>query len=504
MTEAPTASQGSSFGLGGEDGAFETEAPLVPLLKRHQVQVLLEAGHSQAEVSEATDLSVRTVRRIAIEAPVEHVDNRAERRKRRVGRPSLAAPFRAFVSELVRKEPSLLSVEVLRRTKLQGYPGSKSALYALLREVRPRKARVGMRFEGLPGEFSQHDFGEIRITFANDEQKVIRFFASRLKWSRWVIVTLVSNETAETLVRTLLDHFIAFGGIPLCAVFDRPKTVALSWSKDGTITEWNPIFAHAAMEIGFTAEVCWPSAPNQKGSVENIVGWVKGSFFKQRRFHDLEDLKQQLGEWLTEVNDSRPCRATGQIPTERLVQDRSRLRPPRCTAQALALRIPVQVGPTAEVSYDGRGYSMPPEAAGLSGTLYLYRERIRIVAGRFEALHPRFGLPGSVSRLPEHRAAHLAAIAGKRGKRYLKRQQVLEVGQSAVSFLTELVHRNPQGWIREVDELHEMLQALGAEPLERAFRAALESGRCDSRFVAQTLGWNGLGPRGHATMGSPR
>jgi hypothetical protein len=70
--------------------------------------------------------------------------------------------------------------------------------------------------------------------------------------------------------------------------------------------------------------------------------------------------------------------------------------------------------------------------------------------------------------LPEHRAAHLAAIAGKRGKRYFKRQQVLEVGEAAVSFLTEVVHRNPQGWIGEVDQLHLMLQELGPQALHRA------------------------------------
>jgi len=473
------------------DGASEKEVRVVPLLRRHQVQVLLEVGHSQAEVSEFAGLSLRSVRRIATEPAVEHVDNRQEHAKRRIGRPSLAEPLRAFVAELLAKEPDLLSVEILRRAKLEGYTGAKSALYGLVRELRPHRVRVGMRFEGLPGEFSQHDFGEIRVSFLNGEQKIIHFFASRLKWSRWIIVTLVADETAETLMRTLLDHFLAFGGVPLCAVCDRAKTVAISWGKDGVVKEWNPTFAQAAMEIGFTAEVCWPHAPRQKGSVENLVGWVKGSFFKQRRFHDQEDLEKQLGEWMLEVNEQRPCRATGVIPAVRLVEDRARLRPPRCSPQQLALRVPIQVGPTAEVCYDGRAYSIPPEAAGLAGTLYPYRDRIRIVSGRFEALHYRYGPPGSVSRLPEHRAAHLAAISGKRGKRYLKRQQLLELGEAAMAFLTEIVHRRPRGWIVEVDQLHEMLQGVGAERMAKAFRAAVQTQSFQVRFLQQCLGWTG-------------
>jgi transposase len=491
MRGSPLVVLGSTAPIVRGDETFVEEVSVVPMVQRLKVQALLEGGVSQERIRKLSGLKMRTIQRIGAEPPVEQIDDRTERDRRSIGRPSLTEPFRSFVTDVLQKEPRLLSVEVLRRAKLQGYAGSKSALYAVVREIRPRELRVGMRFEGLPGEFSQHDFGEIRVSYLNGEQKLIRFFASRLKWSRWIVVTLVVDETAETLIRTLLDHFMVFGGVPLCAVFDRPKTVALRWGKDGVVTEWNPIFAQAAMEIGFTAEVCWPYQPQQKGSVENLVGWVKGSFFRQRRFHDEEDLRRQSEEWQREVNETRPCRATGQIPAARLTEDRARLRPPRCLPEKLALRVPVQVGPTAEVSYNGRGYSMPPEAAGLPGTLYLYRERIRIVAGRFEATHERFGPPGTVSRLPEHRAAHLAAIAGKRGKRYLKRQQVLEVGEAAVSFLTEVVHRNPQGWIGEVDQLHQMLQGLGPQALDRAFRAALDSGRCDVPFVAQSLGWNG-------------
>jgi hypothetical protein len=35
----------------------------------------------------------------------------------------------------------------------------------------------------------------------------------------------------ETLVRALVDHLAAFGGIPLVTVFDRPKTIALRWGR---------------------------------------------------------------------------------------------------------------------------------------------------------------------------------------------------------------------------------------------------------------------------------
>jgi hypothetical protein len=159
-----------------------------------------------------------------------------------------------------------------------------------------------------------------------------------------------------------------------------------------------------------------------KGSVENLVGWVKGSFFKQRRFLDRADLEQQLREWLAETNTMRPSRATGVPPAERIADERARLRPLKIAPADLALRIPVSVSPMGVVMHDGHPYSMPPDAIGLPGTLYLYRDRVRIVAGRFSAEHERKFQPGDGSILPEHRAQRVAAVSGKRARRYLQRQ----------------------------------------------------------------------------------
>jgi transposase len=324
--------------------------------------------------------------------------------------------------DVLARDPDLLSVEILRRAKLNGYAGGKTALYDLISALRPTTVRPLVRFEGLPGEFTQHDFGQVDVRFLDGARHRVHFFASRLKYSRWVEVTIVPDERAETLVRALVDHFALIGGIPLLAVFDRPKKGALKWGKDGQVTEWNALFAGVALDLGLGIEVCWTSSPEQKGSVENLVGWVKGSFFKQRRFLDDADLWAQLADWRTEVNTQRPCRATGAIPAVRLDEERPRLRAVKIAPADLALRMPVVVGPTAAVLHETHSYSMPPDAIGIPGTLFLYRDRVRIVAGRFEAVHQRVFVPHAKSTLPEHRAQHVAAVSGKRAKRYLQRE----------------------------------------------------------------------------------
>jgi len=444
------------------------------MLKRHEVEILLKAGHSKAEVARLAGVSLRSVNRIAEEAPVVHVDDAAEREKRGIGRPSIVEDFRKAVVKILEEKPDLPSLEILRRVREAGYQGGKTVLYALVASVRPKKVKPLIRFEGLPGEFSQHDFGQVDVAFLDGSTRRVHFFASRLKYSRFIRVSVVKDETVESLVRNLAEHLDSWGGAPLLCVFDRPKTVALKWQRNGEVTEWNPVFAYVMLEMGIGVELCWPQQPNQKGAVENLVGFVKSSFFKVRCFHDPADLEQQLVAWHREVNQERPCRATGVIPAMLLTEEAPRLRSLKVRPKDLALRIPVYVGPTGTVLHDGHPYSMPPEAISMPATLYLYANRVRIVAGRYEVNHPRKFVAHEGSTLAAHLAALVAAVSGKRGKRYLKRQQLLELGEPAFLYLTEIVHRRPRQWFFDVDRLHDILQSYGAEVLRRAMEQGLQ------------------------------
>jgi hypothetical protein len=116
---------------------------------------------------------------------------------------------------------------------------------------------------------------------------------------------------------------------------------------------------------------------------------------------------------------------------------------------------------------------------------------VRIVAGRYAAEHPRQFVANEGSSLAEHRAAMVAAVSGKRGKRYLKRQQLLELGEPAIRYLTEIVHRRPQAWFQDVDRLHQILQSHGPEVLRRALEEGLKEQIFGAfyvdRFVQQEL-----------------
>lgn len=458
---------------------------------RYAVQHLLRAGVKAREVAHQIGTSLRSVRRIAREALSDGAsDERSGQPGRRPGRPRVTEQIRAWVRTLVEAEPTIPPGEVWRRLRDHETPLGLSTVYRVLDAVRATiPTEVLVRFEGVAGEFAQFDFGETRVHLTDGTPHVVHFAAYRLKYSRWIHVVVVHNERIEALVRALLDSFQHAGpGVPLRVVFDNPKTVVLR-REDGRPV-WNATLAQVAIDYGFTVELCTPRQPQQKGSVENLVGFVKRSFFAARRFLDLHsDLPRQLAEWLLEVNTVRPCRATKEIPAARLATEQGRLKPLAVAPNEYGLRFAVTVGPTAMVTHQGIRYAMPAAACGLPATLVLYPERVKIstAGARHEAIHLRFPSVGAVSYLPGQRAAQLQAVFGKRKRLYFMRERLLELGPVGEAYLTELVHQRPHTWPGDVERLFALLEELGDDRFRVVLQRALMQRTFGAEYVIRVV-----------------
>lgn len=75
------------------------------MIKRHEVQVLLKAGHSCQEVVELTGVSIASVYRIRREATVDHVDDERARLERGIGRHSKASQYQAQLRQWLAEDP---------------------------------------------------------------------------------------------------------------------------------------------------------------------------------------------------------------------------------------------------------------------------------------------------------------------------------------------------------------------------------------------------------------
>ena len=461
-------------------------------LERFIVQKFRQQNIPQKQVRDLTGVSERSISRIEREPQVNEIDEATFRKSRNLGRPSTVAQYEDQIREWL-EEPRNpedgppKSQEILARLRQQGYTGGKTAAYELVRRLRPQtKPKPILRFEGLPGEFSQHDFGQRWVTFTDGSRKLIRFFASRLKYSRYVDIQIVENEQQETVVRSLLQAFEHFGGVPMIGVFDNMSSAVKSREnrEDGTVkVDWTERFGQLAVDCGLVPLACWPYRPQEKGSVENLVGFVKGNFFCGRSFKDVEDLKDQLQAWMSYVNDERPCDATGEIPAERL--KREPLQPLHHQAETYAFKVTAVVRPTARVHYRGLEYSVPADTIGQAVTLHLQQSQVAIYLGdRHLATHPRFPENGKSSVLSDH-AQEL--FQSRRGKPYAQRQLLLDLAPLVEPYLTELVHRRPLAWEDDVDATYQLYQRIGRSELLAAVELAIEQRCFGSEYLLEIV-----------------
>lgn len=144
------------------------------------------------------------------------------------------------------------------------------------------------------------------------ESMVFRLAAEVL---RYALVTVVPNQDAETLVRTLPAHFGQIGGLPLLAVFGRPRTIVTkSDPQTGPVLGWNPTFAEVTARLGVAVEVCWPYQPRQKWCLGNLVGWVKAPYSRCVGVWTWTICRCSYGRGTRKLTSSAPAAPPGTFP----------------------------------------------------------------------------------------------------------------------------------------------------------------------------------------------
>src|SRR5262245_4330825 len=101
------------------------------------------------------------------------------RARKGVGRKTvLSGHFRKLIDEALAAEPAMQVSELLRRLRSEhGYTAGKNPVYAYVAAHRPRpKAPLPVvRFEGVAGEFAQHDFGTLTVPYTDGTREELTF-----------------------------------------------------------------------------------------------------------------------------------------------------------------------------------------------------------------------------------------------------------------------------------------------------------------------------------------
>ena len=458
---------------------------MLQFMERSTIYYLKQKGWTNVQIAEFTGHHRDTIARVLR----EDVEKQPQTRHRS----SAAAVFDAQIAEWL--DQNLLvsrMLELARADAEHPYSGGDTAFYDYVRKVRRARKQtphdLALRFEGVPGEFLQIDWGEVRnMAFSKPELEgqTRYFFAARLKYSRFMYVSFHSDMREETLLRCLIGCFQTIGGVPWVVVTDNMKTAVLGRTAQHEPI-WNPAYQKLAAEFHFHPEACAPASGNQKGAVENLVKYVKGNFVAGRTFHDDTDLAEHCTQWLSHVNTERPSDATGQEPVVRLSEEQAAFGALPATAQDYGFFDCVVVSREGLVAIETNRYSVPAHLIGRVLTARIHATRIELFADQ------RTG--GNACQIAQQHAriitpAHFeAAFRTKpRGRVMVYRDWLCDLAPVVSSYVRELCHKRRSEMKEQLITLYELAQDSGLADFVAALELAAEQQMYGAEYVRAIL-----------------
>ncbi|HET8625985.1 MAG TPA: IS21 family transposase [Thermomicrobiales bacterium] len=454
---------------------------MLKYMDRSTIYYLKQKGWTNTQIAALMGHHRDTIARVLREP----VDREPTRR----ARPSAVAAFHEQIEGwLDRRLPVRRMLELAREDPDHPYRGSDAAFYQYVRPLaaarRALPGDVALRFEGLPGELLQLDWGAARqfpFTAPALAGQTRYFFAARLKYSRWMWVRFTADMQEETLLRCLVACFVELGGVPWVVTSDNMKTITLGRDAQHQPL-WHPAYRKFAAEFAFHPAVCAPAAANQKGAVENLVKFVRSNFLAGRAFHDDAELAAQVAAWLRRVNEERPSGATGRPPAALLAAERPHLGPLPPAAHDYGLVDSVLVSHEGLVTIATNRYSVPAHLVGRALTARLYPARIELYAGaELVATHPRHGGRHARIVVPEHYEAVFALKPRARALVY--RDWLVALAPAVADYVALLCRRRYGEMEAQLCALYDLAQQLDRARFLRAVERALAQEAVGAEYV---------------------
>ena len=454
---------------------------MLQFMDRATIHYLNLKGWSNVEIAEFVGHHRDTIARVLREP----LDQQPAPRQRTSAIAVFDAQIRTWLDQ---KWSVQRMLEVARVDPAHPYTGSATAFYDYVRPIkRARKSvpgNVPVRFEGLPGELLQVDWGEVRqfpFTHPALAGQTRYFFAARLKYSRFMAVQFTTDMREETLLRCLIAAFIAIDGVPWVVTSDNMKTITLGRDERNQPI-WHPAFQHCAAEFGFLPAVCTPAAPEQKGAVENLVKFVKGNFLVGRSFYDDADLAHECASWLQYGNAVRPSDATEQPPAQLLRDEQPHFGALPAVAQDYGFCESVKVSRESLVTLATNRYSVPAHLVGCALIARLFATRIELFHGAERvALHPRQFTRNARVIVPEHFEPVFAHKPRARVMVY--RDWLVALSPLAADYVSQVCRKRYAEMDTQVVTLYQLAQQLGREGFLAALALAHEQQSFGAEYV---------------------
>ncbi|MDQ3098866.1 MAG: IS21 family transposase [bacterium] len=468
------------------------------MLTPHQqitIHTLFKQGKEIKEIAESLGVHRNTVKNILQRGEIRQKQERIKH--------SSFATYQKQIEDFLTKKITRLRIWQILKDEYAIEAGYY-AFCKYLKTVKKNERKVAFVVqENEPGELAEVDFGYAGLIPKGAEQRGSRdttltkvwFFIMTLSYSRDAYYEAVTDQKVETFIQCHLNAFQYFGGVPKEVKIDNLKSGILR--NEQYSLEYNQHFLDCAYYAGFIIKPCTPYHPNQKGKVENGVGYVKKNFLGGRTFADLQDFKHQLRDWMHNVANVRIHGTTKQIPHEILLSvERQALQPLPQNPFPTNVTLRRKVKLNCHIQYDGNYYSVPSPYVGemvdvrkADNLLKISIPRDRVVSlndlpnpkeyGNIPetseveiATHIISAKVGTYITNPHHFPEHKIYSQTAFQQKY--EDKMKNIGENVHAFFTKVLLHDKMSWQQTIRSVLGLVPLYGKEKVDKACKRALQ------------------------------
>lgn len=223
------------------------------------------------------------------------------------------------------------------------------------------------------GQQAQVDFGQSKQKTSKGREIKLFFISfvlshSRYKYAEW----LDRPFTTRDVIRAHEAAFNYFTGIPYELVYDQDALLVVNENAGDIILTAE--FQAYREERELNVYICRKADPESKGKIENVVGFIKKNFAKNRVFHNLDQWNEQCKAWLKRTGNGKIHNTTKKRPVEVFSDEKQHLRPISHSIKMLPkteLSITRTVRKDNTILYEANRYSVPLGTYGWINHVYI-------------------------------------------------------------------------------------------------------------------------------------
>ena len=336
-----------------------------------------------------------------------------------------------------------------------------------------------------PGECAQVDWGSYGSVAVGETRRKLSFFVMVLSYSRMMYVEFTLSQTMEQFLACHQHAFEFFGNrIPEKIMVDNLKSAVLK-RLIGEAPVFNPRYLDFSNHFGFTIKACNVRKANEKGRVENGVGYIKKNLLNGLDIPDFGVVNPATHVWLETIANVRIHGETHKRPVDLFTEEQSCLQIGSGQPYDIGTVLSVRASSRFRVSHETNRYSVPAEYASTALTLKVYQDRLCVYhQHKLIARHVRCYDRHRDVEDPDHPRALLAQRRNAREQKLLGR--FLTLSPKAEAYYQALAQKrlNPRHHVQKIVALSEIY---GVETVARAMDDAFTYQAFSCEYIANLL-----------------